>query len=53
LYGIPEGLPPDEFQAQLQALQDRVRPIAEGISAHDMRVGAKSVKDIVQTKAFK
>jgi hypothetical protein len=43
LYGI--DVPKDDpgFKARLQELKDRVRPIAEGVTAHDMRVEARSV----------
>ena len=47
LYGIDPDSGEQEFQAKLDALKARVMPIAENVTAHDMRVAAR---DVFQTK---
>lgn len=43
LYGIPADLPDEEFQLHLDTLKDRVRPIAEDVTSHDMRVSSRDL----------
>jgi hypothetical protein len=43
LYGIPADLSEEEFKVHMDALKDRVRPIAEGITSHDMRVANREL----------
>jgi hypothetical protein len=47
LYGIDPETSPEEMQAKIDALKARVLPIAEGVTAHDMRVSAR---DVFRTK---
>jgi hypothetical protein len=43
LYGIPPDASQEEIASRLTDLKSRVRPIAEGVTAHDMRIAAKEI----------